>query len=460
MVNLILKFVSCSRAAGLRISTSEVLDCFEQLNMVDLLDEPQFAAVLRANFAKSRREQSHFNRLYHLFFHELRQESNITQADPLSDQVQNALQSIDTGQNDNPAFDSVLDFLGGDPLSFMEQMQSGLAEGSQADGGMGSNLGPMIQRLSLMLQINAVDEALVDYLTDQRDHLPWEIRRDLKALFDARLESARRLLAGERRPFDDQAQKTIPYQQHLDELGEIHFASLTRKEVEGMREVIEQLVRRLKDTLGRRYAVKKRGPLDIKKTLRHAAAYQGIPMELFFRHRPPRKAKIVTLCDVSGSVWSAARFMLNMLYSLQECFTQVRSFVFVAGLDEVTSIFEDHETNQAIEKILKDANIEYNAATDYGLTFRQFKNNYLDILNKKTTLIIIGDGRSNYSNPEDQILEEMQEKSRRLIWLNPETPYFWYSGDSEMRTYQAYCHEVRPCQNLNQLLDFIKSLVL
>jgi len=460
MVNLILKFVSCSRAAGLRISTSEVLDCFDQLKIIDVLDEPQFAAVLRANFAKSRREQFHFNRLYELFFHELRPESNITQAEPLSDQVQNILQSLTSGQDDDVAFQAVLDFLDGDPLSFFEQMQPAFAAGNQAGGGMSSNLGPMIQRLSLMLQINAAGDALANYLIDQRDHLPWEIRRDLKALFDTRLASARRLLTQERRPFDEKIQKMIPYQQHLDRLGEIHFASLTLKEVEGMREVIEQLVRRLKDTLGRRYAAKKRGALDVKKTLRRSAGYQGIPVELFFRKRPPRKAKIVTLCDVSGSVWSAARFMLNMLYSLQECFTQVRSFVFVAGLDEVTNIFEDHEINQAIEKILKEANIEYNAATDYGLTFRQFKKNYMDILNKKTTLIIIGDGRSNYSNPEEQILDEMRERSRRVIWLNPETPYFWYSGDSEMRTYQAYCNEVRPCQNLNQLLDFVKSLVL
>ena len=137
-----------------------------------------------------------------------------------------------------------------------------------------------------------------------------------------------------------------------------------------------------------------------------------------------------------------------------------QGYRFVAGLDEVTQVFEDYEINQAIEKVLKEANIEYNAATDYGLTFRQFQKKYMDILNKKTTLIIIGDGRSNYSNPEDQILDEMREKCRRVIWLNPETPYFWYTGDSEMRTYQACCHEVRPCQNLNQLLDFIQSLVL
>jgi uncharacterized protein with von Willebrand factor type A (vWA) domain len=460
MVNLLLKFVSISRAAGLRISTSEVLDCLQQLKLVDMLDETQFVAVLRANFAKSRREQFHFDRLYELFFHELRQESNIANADPLAEHIQDALQALFPEQNGNGAAQALHDFLEGDPLLFLERLQQGFLEGNGKGGGADSNLGPMIQRLELMLQINALENSLLQFLTDQRDRLPWEMRRDLKELFEARLASARRLLTGSTRSFDDDSRSVTSYQQHLERLGEVHFASLTQKEVEGMREVIEQLVRKLKDNASRRYAVKNRGTLDVKKTLRRAAGYQGIPVELFFRNRPPRKTKIVTLCDVSGSVWSAARFMLNMLYSLQDCFTQVRSFVFVAGLEEVTNVFEDYEINQAIEKILREADIEYNAATDYGLTFRQFKKHYMDILNKKTTLIIIGDGRTNYGNPEDQILSEMREKSRRVIWLNPETQYFWYTGDSEMRTYQACCDEVRPCQNLNQLLDFIKSLVL
>jgi uncharacterized protein with von Willebrand factor type A (vWA) domain len=428
--------------------------------LVDLLDEPQFAAVMRANFAKSRREQFHFDRLYNLFFHELRQEANIAHADPLSDRIQTTLQALTPEQNGNDASQAVIDFLGGDPQPFLEQMQPGLLEGNGTGGGMGSNLGPMVQRLELLLQLNTVQDALAQLLIDQREQMHWETRRDLKELFETRLDSARRLLTRQPRPFDDDSQVNASYQQHLERLGETHFASLTKKEVEGMREVIEQLVRKLKDTASRRYAVKKRGPLDVKKTLRRSAGYQGIPLELYFRNRPPRKTKIVTLCDVSGSVWSAARFMLNMLYSLQECFTQVRSFVFVAGLEEVTNIFEDCEINLAIEKVLREADIQYNAATDYGLTLRQFKQQYLDILNKKTTVIIIGDGRTNYGNPEEQILEEIRERSRRVVWLNPETPYFWHTGDSEMRTYQAHCDEVRPCQNLNQLLDFIKSLVL
>jgi len=460
MVTLVLKFVSCARTAGLRVSTSEVLDCLNQLKLVDILEEPQFAAVLRANFAKSRREQHHFERLYQMFFHELRQDASIVGSEPLSEQIHDILQALALAGEVDTTFQAVLDFLDGDPLSYFEQLQQIGADTDDQNRGPGSNLGAVTRRLEIMLGLNAAEEALEQLFADHRDQMNWEVRRDLDAHFKNRLDSARRLLTHHRRAYADTADKNISYRQRLDHLGEIHFASLTQKEVETMREVIEQLVRRLKDTISRRYARQKQGILDIKKMLRRAAGYQGIPLELFYRNRPLRKAKIVTLCDVSGSVWSAVRFMLNMLYSLQECFTQVRSFVFVAGLDEVTKVFEDYEINLAIEKVLKEAKIEYNAATDYGLTFRQFKNRYLDILNKKTTLIIIGDGRTNYANPEERILNEMRERSRRVIWLNPETQYFWYSGDSEMRTYMEYCDEVRPCQNLNQLLGFVESLVL
>ncbi len=460
MVDLVLKFVACARTAGLRVSTSEVLDCLNQLKLVDILQEPQFAAVLRANFAKSRREQHTFDRLYQIFFHELRQDVSIVGSEPLAEQITDVLQAMAPAGEEDATFQAVLDFLEGDPLPYFERLQQIGSNADDQNRGLGSNLGAVTRRLEIMLGLNAAEAALEQFFADHRDQMNWEVRRDLNAHFKDRLESARRLLTHDRRAYVASVDKNASYRQRLDHLGEIHFASLTPKEVETMREVIEQLVRKLKDTISRRYARRSRGVLDIKKTLRRAAGYQGIPIELFFRHHPLRKAKIVALCDVSGSVWSAARFMLNMLYSLQECFTQVRSFVFVAGLDEVTRVFEDHEINQAIEKILKEANIEYNAATDYGLTFRQFKKRYMDIINKKTTLIIIGDGRTNYAHPEETILDEMRERSRRVIWLNPETPYFWYTGDSEMRTYMQYCDEVRPCQNLNQLLDFIESLVL
>jgi len=460
MVNLILKFVSSSRAAGLRISTSEVLDCIGQMKQINFLDEPQFEIVLRANFAKSRADQIKFDRLYHLFFHELREDGGIKNSDSISNSVEEILSELKDTVEQNQTFSSILEFLAGDPLSYIEEVQNIQSQEQESGRGFGGNMGGMTGNLSIMLSIGSFREMVSQFLSSNRNRIGWEERQDLSEFFNRRLDSMLNLLTERQIPDRMETKRFPSYEKRMNSLGEKTFWTLTPKEVEEMREVIAKLVRKLKETIGRRYAARNRGVPDLKKTLRRSAKYQGIPIEIIFRKKPPRKGKIVVLCDVSGSVWSAAKFMLNMLYSLQECFTKVRSFIFVSGLDEVTKFFEKHEVDQAIGKILSEADISYNDSTDYGLTFRKFKNNYMDILNKKTTLIVIGDGRSNYSNPEENIFKEMKEKCRRVIWLNPETTQFWNTGDSEIGTYQAYCDELRLCQNLNQLHEFIKDLVL
>jgi uncharacterized protein with von Willebrand factor type A (vWA) domain len=460
MVPLLLRFVAASRAAGLRISTSEVLDCLSQLKWVDPLQESQLKSVLQTNFAKSRREQVHFERLYRLFFHELRQDSSIARSPDLADTIRSLLQSLQPPVGKDPSLQALIDFLQGDPAGLLERMPLQMAAGGPRAIPPAGGGGAASRRLEWPECIRTLENQLVAAVDGLRDQLGWEERRDLTEHFQDRLNAARRLMtepAGSRQPVEEARRS---YRHVVDELGEVHFASLTPREVEAMREALEQLVRRLKDRISRRTAACRRGVLDVKKTLRRASGCQGVPFNVFYRHRPPRKAKIVTLCDVSGSVWSAARFMLNMLYSLQECFAQVRSFVFVAGVEEVSEVFKQHAINLAIDRILRAPGIDYNAATDYGRTFRDFRRDYLDILTRQTTLIIIGDGRCNYTYPEQGTLAEMRTRCRRLIWLNPEARPFWYSGDSEMRVFEAVCDEVRPCQNLNQLVDFITSLVL
>jgi uncharacterized protein with von Willebrand factor type A (vWA) domain len=460
MVSIILRFVAGARAAGLRISTAEVLDCLGHLWLVSPLEETQFKAVLQANFAKSRREQDHFERLYRLFFHELRQDPSIARSPELAEPIREILQALRAAVGTGPSLRALVDFLAGDPTGLLERLPPPGANGRSPAGPAAGGGGAAGRRLELLERIRMLEDQLAQTVADRRDALGWEERRDLAEHFRDRLDAARRLMSEPVAPRGARGERKRPHRHVVEELGEVHFASLTPREVEAMREAIEQLVRRLKDRVSRRRAARRRGALDLKKTLRRAAAFQGVPLEVFYRRRSPRKAKIVTLCDVSGSVWSAARFMLNMLYSLQECFAQVRSFIFVAGIEEVTEVFKRYAINPAIDKILREAHIDYNVATDYGRSLTDFRRDYMEILNRQTTLIIIGDGRCNYTHPEDRTLAEMRSRSRRLIWLNPEARQFWYSGDSEMRVFEAVCDEVRPCQNLNQLLEFITSLVL
>jgi uncharacterized protein with von Willebrand factor type A (vWA) domain len=459
MVKLIQQFASCCRAAGLRISTSEVLDSLNQLQLINPTEEQQFRSLLRANFAKSMRDVQHFDRLYHLFFHEMRMDTaDMKQAASYSDLIKKVTKFLKQMPHDNPVYDAVVDFLQGNPLALLREMRRIQTEEEVTM--LRFNLGPLGNRLNVMLQINKAANAARDLVAENYAKTDSAARRDLTAYFAARVDAARSILMYEPRPGDISTKKINSYEQRLKGLGEKSFSSFTREELEEMREAIDKLVRKLKNIVSRRFSVRNRGNLDVKKTLRASAKYNGVPLDIKYRRKTKRKSRIVTLCDVSGSVWAAARFMLNLLYSLQDCFEKVNSFVFIDHLSEVTSIFEEHEINEAIRLVLEKSDLNYDASTDYGETLRNFKKDYMDILTKKTTLIIVGDGRSNYMNPEDAILGQMRERCRRVIWLNPEQESLWGTGDSEIRSYMHHCHEVRQCRNVNQLFTFIEELVL
>jgi hypothetical protein len=459
MVKLIQQFVSCCRAAGMRVSTSEVLDSLNQLQLINPTDEQQFRSLLRANFAKSMRDVQHFDRLYYLFFHEMRMDTaDMKQAASHSDLIKKVTKFLKQMPHDNPVYDAVVDFLQGNPLALLREMRRIQTEEEVTM--LRFNLGPLGNRLNVMLQINKAASSANALVEENYAKTDSAARRDLTAYFAERVDAARSILMYEARPGDINTKKINTYEQKFKGLGEKSFSSFTREELEEMREAIDKLVRKLKNIVSRRYSVRNKGNLDVKKTLRASAKYNGVPLDIKYRRKTKRKSRIVTLCDVSGSVWAAARFILNLLYSLQDCFEKVNSFVFIDHLSEVTSIFEEHEINEAIRLVLETSDVHYDAPTDYGETLRNFKKDYMDLLTKKTTLIIVGDGRSNYMNPEDAILGQMRERCRRVIWLNPEQENLWGTGDSEIRSYMHHCHEVRQCRNVNQLFTFIEDLVL
>ncbi|KQC07575.1 MAG: hypothetical protein APR62_06325 [Smithella sp. SDB] len=459
MVKLIQRFASCCRASGIRISTSEVLDSLKQLQLISPTDEQQFRSLLRANFAKSIRDVQQFDRLYHLFFHEMRMDiADIKQAASYADQIRQAAEILKQMPHDDPVYEAVVDFLQGNPMALLKEMRRLQTEEEAVM--LRFNLGPLGNRLNVMVQINKAADAARTLVEDNYAKTDSIAGRNLGAYFEERAAAARSILVYEQHSGNVGTKKTKTEEKKIKELGEKSFSSLTREEIEEMREAIDKLVRKLKNIFSRRYSVHNRGNIDVKKTLRASAKYNGVPVDIKYRRRAKRKSRIITLCDVSGSVWAAARFMLNLLYALQDCFDKVNSFVFIDHLSEVTSIFEENEINEAISLVLQKSDVNYNASTDYGETFRNFKKDYMDLLTKKTTLIIVGDGRTNYMNPEDAILGQMRERCRRVIWLNPEQENLWGSGDSEIRSYTPHCHEVRQCRNINQLLTFIEEMVL
>jgi uncharacterized protein with von Willebrand factor type A (vWA) domain len=158
-------------------------------------------------------------------------------------------------------------------------------------------------------------------------------------------------------------------------------------------------------------------------------------------------------------VRNVSRFMLQFVYSVQDLYARVRSFIFVADLGEVTRLFEDNEIHSAIDLSLRGHIINIYAHSDFGRAFRSFHREYLASINKRTTVIVLGDARNNYNLPHEWVLREVRQRAKQVIWLNPESRLTWGFGDSEMDRYAPYCDLVEECRNLNQLYRVIDKLV-
>ncbi len=239
------------------------------------------------------------------------------------------------------------------------------------------------------------------------------------------------------------------------------FYHLTEEEIRKMREVVERLAQKIKNIMSIRRRRLRKGKLDLRQTLRRNMPHGGVPFDLIFKHRKKDRPKLVILCDVSSSVANVSRFMLQFVYSLQEAFTKIRAFVFVAELGEVTRIFQEKDINEAIEEALEGGDvINVYTRSNFVYAFHYFWQNHLSAIDKRTTVLILGDARNNYNDPRAWCLRDIHNKAKNVVWLNPESPSAWGFGDSVMNKYVPYTDVADECRNLRQLTAVIDRLLL
>ncbi len=239
-------------------------------------------------------------------------------------------------------------------------------------------------------------------------------------------------------------------------LRKVKLSNVEHRSFRLIQEIVYKMAKRLATMHSRRKKIYKRGQLNLPRTLRNNMAYDGAIFDLHWKSVKVDRPKVFAICDVSGSVANYARFMLMFLYSLEEVMPKVRSFAFSSDLAEVTDLFERNAIEDAIAKVLRDYS---GGSTDYGQALKDFKRNCLDDVDNRTTIIILGDARNNYGENHQDILKEMYDRAKRVIWLNPESKNAWNVGDSVMRTYGAYCHQVEECNSLMHLERVVGNLL-
>jgi len=234
------------------------------------------------------------------------------------------------------------------------------------------------------------------------------------------------------------------------------LARIEPRQVEQMRALIRQIARRLRDRYSKPRKRQRRGHLDVRRTLRRNAAWGNVPFLTAWKRRHRDRPKIVALCDVSGSVARVSDFFLLLIHSLHEVVPDVRSFAFSGHLIEVSDVLESNSVDEAMRQIMSKVGF---GSSDYGTSFADFERQWIESVTPQTTVIVLGDARSNNLDPGADILRRVSERAKRLVWLNPEGRMAWGFGDSEMPRYATFCNVVRQCATAQQLERAISDIV-
>ena len=468
MDDKIITFVGLLRQNGVRVSFAESMDTFRALDLVGLGTRLGVKDVLRATLVKRAVDVPTYDTLFDLYF------SGVGEIVKQSEAGAMEALDLDAGEYQK-LLEDLARFLAEQGLETSELTQALLQqdtarlerllreaaqragvqriERSFQEGQYSQGMQQALGVGGVARELQAISDALGAGEPDPR-------RQQMGRFVDRRLqelqEMIRRLVRGELEQRDVGQRDAA----RMQALAEKSFYYLSEDEIRRMKEAVTKLAARLKNVLAVKRRTARKGKFDVKDTLRKNLQYGGIPFKIRFDRRKRIKPQVVVLCDVSDSVRNVSRFMLQFVYSLQDLYSKVRSFIFVSDIGEITRLFEENEIHQAIDQAIRGNVINVYAHSDFGRAFRMFHREHLATITRHTTVIILGDARNNYNLPHEWVLKEIRQRAKQLIWLNPENRMTWGFGDSEMDRYLPYCDVVEECRNLNQLYRVVDRMVV
>ena len=282
-----------------------------------------------------------------------------------------------------------------------------------------------------------------------------EIRRRIEVFRRLVGAEARRRVA-ERRGRDEIARRAVaPTADRVD------FLYARRDQLAELRRVVWPLARKLATRLAARRRRAARGTIDLRRTLRSSLSTGGVPMRPVLRRRRPVRPELVLLCDVSGSVSGFSDFTMLLVQALHDQFSKVRVFAFVNRLDEVTGLLAHGRADPdgLGARINAEATLTgWHGSSDYGVALGEFTERYGAAVGPRTTVFVLGDARTNMSDPNLPAVRELARRARRVHWLNPEPRAQWGTGDSAAPAY-AELVEMHECRTARQLGGLIARLL-
>jgi uncharacterized protein with von Willebrand factor type A (vWA) domain len=459
MEERMVQFISALRAGGVRVSLAESADAFNAVDVLGVQEREAFRLSLRATLVKDASSLPIFEELFPLFF-------GSADAPPMADMTEDmspeeAQMLAEAMRMFNEQLRKMMEkLLRGEQLSQEELDQLGQLTGLNRMDDMRYR-DWMAKRMMRALRFEEVQKALREMM---------ELMAQM-GMNKQRLEQMRQLVQANQKALEEQISKfagqriaeNMSEQQpedNLDQLMDRPFNALSDNDMQKLRKEVHRLANRLRSRIALRQKRAKTGQLDAKGTIRANLKNGGVPIEI--KHRNHRlKPKLVVICDISTSMRPCSELMLSLVYALQDLITKTHAFAFIDHLEYISPDFVGrpaNEANQAIGDVLVRMPPGH-YSTDLGYALEGFAREYMDTVDRRTTFIMVGDGRNNYNDPRLEIFKNLARRARRTIWINPEPPMLWSSGDSDMTKYAPLCDNVVVAATLGELTAAVDNLL-
>ena len=446
MVDFLRDFIHILRSSDLRVSTSESIDAMNVVSEIGIEDRSLLKHSLSFSLAKTLREKEIFNECFDNFFEENYMnlsEDNSFQKNNEKDSKINDPVILDNNENSLEEL-----YNNSDRTSLMTAMALAARDAN-------------LQDIRLFTQVGMFTRKIFDEMgLEKLNNDIFQASREGNNKREEKLKNIRESLRLEIREYIENQVKlrtsNTGKKLREDALSQMRLTQADRSDYKIMSDIIKKMARRLISVHSRRKRKAQRGLLDIRSTIRANQEYDGILFETIWKKTKVDRPKIVALCDVSGSVANVSRFFLMFLHSLTEILPNVRTFAFSNKAGEVTDLFENKDIEVAAAETLL---LNGGGSTDYGQAFVDLEGLLENNIDRKTTVIILGDARSNYGDPRCDVLKTIQEKSKRILFLNPEPKSVWGTGDSEMLRFVPYCSKSKVCSSLFDLERVVDDML-
>ena len=443
-------FIKALRSSNVTVSTAESIDANKVLATVGIENKLLLKHALSMALAKGIDDKKSFSECFDLFF-----DQNMRLDETKDHDHQLSVESEDEHTKAADVLNSLegetlLSILESDDQIALQQLLAAAVQDVQLQNiRIFTQRGVYMRRILEKIGIDTVDERL--YTPTDNDDAEKSDFDTLKNLKASLIEDVANIVDKNLLLYTANGANNL----RQEILQKTPLARIEVRDFKVMKQLVSKLAKKLTSIHSRRRRKAKRGYLDVRQTIRKNIQYDGIMFDTIWKRVQIDRPKVIAICDVSGSVSQVARFLLLFLYSVSEIIPKVRSFAFSNVLGEVTELFENNSAEVALAETIKKWG---SGSTDYGGALSELERVVGHEIDHRTTVLILGDARSNYGDPGHLALRRIHNRAKKVIWLNPEPRSFWDTGDSEMQKLGACCDRVEPCRTLNHLERIISDI--